>query len=234
MFELNHGIIVACDIKTIEELKNLVQATCSVRGVVGYKIGFILGLGYGLKNVVSTIKEITDTPIIYDHQKAGTDIPAMGTEFAAAMKRAGIDSAIIFPQAGPKTEEAFITALKQEDIEPMVHGEMTSQFLQSEGGFILDSAPEQIYEIAARLGVEHFIAPGNKPGSTRKYVNILSQFVKPKICIPGIGRQGGDIKTAFAACNGCPAYAIIGSAIYNATDITAAAKQFCEEAMRFE
>lgn len=234
MFKTNHGVIVACDVKTLEELEKLVRATSSVRGVVGYKIGFILGLGYGLKNVVSAIKEITSMPIIYDHQKAGTDIPAMGIEFAAAMKRAGVDSAIIFPQAGPKTEEAFITALKQEGVIPMVHGEMTSQFLQKDGGFVSDDSPGKIYEIAARLGVEYFIAPGNKPDSTKRYMAIMSRFVKPKICMPGIGRQGGGIATAFAACGENPAYAIIGMAIYSADDVTAAAKKFCEEAMKFE
>lgn len=233
MFKLSHGVIVACDVQTLEELRQLVEATSSVNGIVGYKIGFMLGLGWGLRNVADSIRDISDLPIIYDHQKAGTDIPQMGAAFAETMKQAGVNAAILFPQAGPHTEEAFIAALKKENIIPMVHGEMTSQFLQKDGGFVADSAPEQIYEIAARLGVEYFIAPGNKPDSTRKYVNIISRFVKPKICMPGIGRQGGDISNAFASCNGFPAYAIIGSAIYGAADMSAAAKQFCGEAMKF-
>ena len=66
MFETDHGIIVACDVKTLEELKNLVEATAPVNGIVGYKIGFILGLNYGLRNVVEAIKENAHTGLIGD------------------------------------------------------------------------------------------------------------------------------------------------------------------------
>lgn len=233
LFEKSHGVIVACDVRSIEELKNLVISTADINGIVGYKLGFILGLRYGLPDVVSLLKDNSDLPVIYDHQKAGTDIPQMGEDFAVVMKMSGIDSAIIFPQAGPETEEAFIAALKKENIVPMVHGEMTSKFLQMEGGFVADNAPERIYELAAHLGVEYFVAPGNKPASIKKYAELLS-VVNPKFCMPGIGRQGGDIKTAFEACGGFDAYAIIGSAIIKSGNIRNAAKKICEEAMKFE
>jgi orotidine-5'-phosphate decarboxylase len=52
-------------------------------------------------------------------------------------------------------------------------------------------------------------------------------------CMPGIGRQGGDIKSVFEATEGIPAYGIIGSAIYKAPNIRAAAKRFCDEALEF-
>ena len=95
MFETDYGVIVACDVKTLETLKSLVESTAQVRGIVGYKVGFILGLSYSLAEVVETIKDITDLPVIYDHQKASTDIPEMGIEFATVMKNSGIDSGIV-------------------------------------------------------------------------------------------------------------------------------------------
>jgi len=235
LFNTNHGVIVSCEVKTIEELKKLVAATCSVEGVVGYKHGFMLGLGFGLKTVVDVMRDITDLPVIYDHQKAGTDIPAMGMEFAAAMKRAGVDSAIIFPQAGPKTQEAFVKALLQQGVVPMVGGDMTHDgYLESEGGYIAAGAPEKMYENGAKAGTEFFIVPGTKPAAIRKYAALLGGLTKPKFCMPGIGRQGGDIRTAFESCQGNPAYAIIGTAIHSAADMTTAAKKFCSEAMKFE
>ncbi len=234
MFELKHGVIVSCDVKTIDELRNLAKETCSVKGVVGYKIGFILGLNFSLRDVVLEIKDATDLPVIYDHQKAGTDIPQMGSEFAAVMKQAGVDSAIIFPHAGPKTQEAFVKALIEQGIVPMVGGEMSHEgYLAKDGGYIADDSPEKMYVNGADAGAKFFIVPGNKPESIKKYSGPLSRF-NPNFCMPGIGRQGGDIEAAFRACSGFPAYAIIGASIYNAASINEAAKKFCVEAMKFE
>jgi len=233
MFETDYGVIVACDVKTLDELKNLVDVTAPVRGIVGYKVGFILGLNYGLANVVEAIKNVTDLPVIYDHQKASTDIPEMGPEFAAVMKNAGVNSAIIFPQSGPATEESFIKSLISLGIVPMVGGEMTHQkYLEKDGGYIKDTAPEKMYENGAKAGAEFFIVPGNKTDAIKKYAKLLSSITSPKFCFPGIGRQGGDIEAAFNACN-CSSYAIIGSSIYKAPDPKSAAQQFCKVALSF-
>ena len=232
MFSLPYGIIIACDVKTPKELKFLVESTAGIEGIVGYKIGFMLGLLHSLPAAVETVKEMTDLPVVYDYQKAGSDIPQMGEEFAAVMKASNVDSAIIFPQAGPKTEEAFVMALQKEGIIPMVGGEMTHpQFLAKDGGYILDDAPERIYELAAKLGVEHFVVPGNKPDKIRKYLGMLPE--NSKICMRGIGRQGGEIEAAFNACNGYNAYAIIGSAIYKSPNPADAAKSFSAVVKRF-
>src|SRR3989338_8415769 len=127
MFRVPYGIIIACDVKSLKQLEILVESTSDIEGIVGYKIGFMLGLLHGLPHVVELVKEQADLPVIYDYQKAGSDIPEMGTEFAAVMREAEVDSAIVFPQAGPKTEEAFITALQEQGIVPMVGGEMTHE-----------------------------------------------------------------------------------------------------------
>lgn len=232
LFDISHGVIIACDVKTLEELRKLVEATSDIRGIAGYKPGFMLGLNYGLPAVVEAIREYSELPVIYDHQKAGTDIPESGIEFAAVMKSAGINSAIIFPQAGPATQLAFITALINAGVVPMVGGEMThKQYLKKDGGYIDDDSPEKMYENGAKAGAEFFIAPGNKPDSIKKYDEMLREF-NHAFCMPGIGRQGGDIENAFNACE-CSAYAIIGTAIYKAPDIRAAAKRLCEAAVRF-
>ena len=232
MFILDHGVIVACDVKTLDELRQLVEATSGVRGIVGYKIGFILGLSYGLKNVVSLIREKSELPIIYDHQKASTDIPEMGSDFASVMKASGVDSAIIFPQSGPATQESFIKALLAEGVVPMVGGEMTHKaYLAKDGGYIKDDSPEKMYTNGAKAGAEFFIVPGNKTDAIKRYSELLSK-TKPRFCFPGIGRQGGDIEAAFEAC-GTSAYAIIGSLIYKAPDMKKAAEEFCKIALKF-
>jgi len=234
MFEREHGIIIACDVENIEKLKELVEKTYGIDGIVGYKIGANLALKYGLKNIMQQID--FQLPVIYDHQKAGTDIPYIAEKFAEACKSANIKSVIIFPQAGPKSEEAFIDAIFAHKMVPMVGGEMTHPaYLAEDGGFLLDDAPARIYEIAAKKGVEYFILPGNKEEAMKKYHLFLTGLInEPKYCMPGIGRQGGKVKKAFTILRGYAAYAIIGSAIYGSEDITKAAKKFAKEAMEFE
>ncbi len=235
LFHLTQGVIPACDVTTIEEFQTLIGRTCSIDGIVGYKVGCTLALRYGLPKLTETAAEQTDLPVIYDHQKAGTDIPAMGAKFAEVCAKAGVKVVIIFPMAGPATEKAFIEAAFKNGLVPWVGGEMTHEkYLQREGGFIDADAPKAIYKIAAECGVEYFVAPGNKPDIVCEYNSFLSKIVnEPKFCMPGIGSQGGAISKAFEAVKGKEAYAIIGSAIYKSRDIEGAARRFCKEAMAF-
>ncbi len=236
LFERDYGIIPACDVETLDELAKLVGATSTVNGIVGYKVGAILGLTYGLANVVGAIKEQSNLPILYDHQKAGTDIPQLAEEFTRVWQEAGVAAAIVFPQAGPETEEALLRAIIGQGMIAIVGGEMTHpRYLSKDGGYLSDDAPARMYKVAADIGVTHFVVPGNRPGAVEKYAKLIGGAIQtPRFLLPGIGRQGGDIETAFAATLGHPAYAIIGSGIYKAADVTQAAGAFCQIALHFE
>jgi len=229
LFKLQRGVIPACDFREIDKFESLVRSTFDIKGIVGYKIGFSLGLKYGLAKIVNVSEKYTDTPIIYDHQKGGTDIPEMGKIFANTCAEAGVRGVIIFPQSGPMTEESFINSLNDEKLVPIVGGEMTHpKFLEKDGGFIRDSAPKDIYQIAAKMGVDHFVMPGNNLNSIIKYHKLISEMVKnPKYCMPGIGRQGGKISSALELLGNHQAYAIIGSAIYDQENVHKAAEEFC-------
>jgi orotidine-5'-phosphate decarboxylase len=72
-----YGIIPACDVTDLEELINLVKETCSLEFIQAYKIGVKMLALEGAKRVVQEIRRLTDLPIIYDHQKYGTDIPEL-------------------------------------------------------------------------------------------------------------------------------------------------------------
>ncbi len=236
LFEKEHGIIVACDVVSIEDFRELVSKTYHIEGIVGYKVGATLGLSYGLKTLTDIVKEYCTLPMIYDHQKAGTDIPQMGEKFAEVCSNGGMRSVIIFPQAGPETEKAFIKAIFDKKMVPMVGGEMTHPaYLEKEGGFIKNDSPERMYSIGAESGAEYFILPGNRYDAIRKYNEFLSGILpSPKYCMPGIGSQGGKIEKVFSILKGRAAYAIVGSAIYKSDDMEKAAKEFCGEALKFE
>ena len=226
LIKYDRSIIPACDVKNLEELKKLIKQTHDIKKIGGYKIGFVLGLIYGLPTVVKTIREFTDLPIIYDHQKAGTDIPDTGGKFAEVCKDAGIDAVIIFPQSGPVTEEAWIKDCQYKGLTVIIGGEMTHpKFKKSEGGFIDDSVLDEIYLIAAKLGVNNFVVPGNKPDRIKHYRSLLEKKVKDlTFFAPGFVSQGGEITEA-AKVAGKSWHAIVGRAIYDAKDIRKAAEK---------
>ena len=224
IIKLNKSIIPSCDVSDLTRLKNLVKETCSVDGIGAYKIGLELCIPYGICQVIDTIRKQTDLPIIYDHQKAATDIPELGEKFAKAVK--GVDAVILFPLTGPETEKAWINACKKAKLGVIVGGEMTHKaFLESEGGFISEKESLKIYEIAAKEKINDYVVPGNKPEKIKLYKAFLeARGIKPVFYSPGLIAQGGNI-TESAQAAGESWHAIIGRALYNAKDIHKAAKE---------
>jgi orotidine-5'-phosphate decarboxylase len=217
IIKLKKSIIPSCDVDSLEKLKRLVSETCDVSGVGAYKVGFELVIPFGSDEVVKTIRNLTNLPIIYDHQKAGTDIPDTGYRFMEACRL--FDAVIIFPQAGPVTERAWIGASQKEKMGLIVGGEMTHKgYLRSDGGYLEDSAPKKIYAIAAELGITDFVIPGNKPEKALQYAKLINAKVKNAVFYsPGLITQGGNIGEL--ARNLDSWHAIVGRAIYEAGNI---------------
>ena len=218
LFKKDFGIILACDIKASGTLKDLVRETADLDFIQGYKIGIINIFSIGLHETIEIIKKYSSLPIIYDHQKFGTDIPEVcGGKVLKKIKDAGMDGLVIFPQAGIETLRSTVNGCYSVGLVPMVGGEMTHKgYLVKEGGYIGDNAPNRIYIDAASCGVDYFIIPGTKIDQMKNYKTILEERVKsPKFLFPGIGSgQGGDIKKAFGAVKPHNSYAIIGRGIY--------------------
>ncbi|MBI3035692.1 orotidine 5'-phosphate decarboxylase [Candidatus Woesearchaeota archaeon] len=223
IIKLKKSIIPSCDVGSLEKLSRLIKSTCSVEGVGAYKIGFELVIPFGMEKVVKAIRKHTKLPVIYDHQKAGTDIPEMGEKFMKACKLA--DAVILFPQAGPETEVAWIKAAQQAKVNVIIGGEMTHQaYLKEAGGFIDDNAPKRMYEIAASMGVNDFVIPGNKPDKAMEYVKIIKNKIKnPVFYSPGLITQGGSISDLAKKLDSW--HAIVGRAIYGARDMRKAAEK---------
>src|SRR3989339_1052912 len=227
IIKLKKSIIPSCDVESLEKLDKLVKATCNVQGVGAYKIGFELVIPFGMEKVVKTIRKYTKLPVIYDHQKAGTDIPEIGEKFMKACKLA--DAVILFPQAGPETEAAWIKAAQNAKMKVIIGGEMTHQaYLKEAGGFIDDNAPARIYGIAASMGVTDFVIPGNKPEKAMEYVNLIKRKIKnPVFYSPGLITQGGRISDLAKRLDSW--HAIVGRAIYEAKDMKKSAGELVKE-----
>jgi len=224
--KLKKSIIPACDVDSLDGLKKIVKATCEVKGIGAYKVGFELAIPFGLKKVVDEIRKLTKLPIIYDHQKAGTDIPEKGESFMKACKDSGVDYVILFPQAGPVTEEAWINAAKKFELQIIVGGEMTHPgYLETENGFLKSNTPRRIYQIAASQGVTDYVVPGNKPDKIKEYREFLeTKGIKPIFYSPGLIAQGGSLSEGAKAA-GENWHAIIGRALINAQDIKIKAEE---------
>lgn len=209
-------VIPALDVTDLKQLKNLIKSIAELDFVYGYKIGFSLGLSLGLPRVVKEIKSISDKPVIYDHQKAATDIPDTGKLFAKVMKQSGVDEVILFPQAGPATLEGWVKSVQDQKLKVIVGGIMTHpRFVVSEGGFIRDEAVVEMYRKSYKMGVKDFVVPLTKPDETK---NLYKDAKLNENCIfysPGFGKQGGDaLKFGFIKTH----YLIIGRSLLQAKD----------------
>lgn len=228
LIELPRSVIPACDVSDLETFQKLVRETFGVPGIGAYKVGLELSIPYGLVEVVKRAREYTKLPIIYDHQKAGNDIPELGPKFGGAVRKAGAEGVILFPFSSPETEIEWIRMCHGEGLTVLVGGHMThKKFLESEGGFIADSAPARIYTLAAENGVHDFVVPGNKVEFVNRYHQLLEGILGKgnfTLYAPGFIAQGGDI-TETGQVAGDNWHAIVGSAIYKAEDMQAAAHQ---------
>lgn len=227
------SIVVACDLTSTSDLERVVVNTCDLDGIGGYKIGFALALKYSIPAVMDAVRRYTAKPVMYDHQKGGTDVPHTGALFSDVLAEAGVDYAILFPFAGPSTESAWIEALTKKGIVPVIGAIMTiPDFLREGGGYIDGRSAARIFEMAASLGVRDFVLPGNKPNIASEYKRQIDRLVSsPTYYLPGLGAQGGDIRSC-AKVMGANWHAIVGRSIYDAKDIRGAALSLTEELLK--
>lgn len=221
------GIMPSLDCTDTDYALDLVEAVASLPAVCGFKVGFGLGLACGLPEVVEALRSATDKPIVYDHQKAGTDIPDTGALFAAVMAASGVDAAILFPQAGPETLRAWVRELQEARVRPIVGGLMTHQgYLQSEGGWLSMDAVCAIYGTALELGVQEFVVPLTRPDEMRQ---VLSSVKFPDDALfysPGFGAQKGAVEAAGGLLRHV---VIVGRSFMQAPDPAAYVRQMAKE-----
>jgi orotate phosphoribosyltransferase len=222
--ERDKGIIPACDV-SLNKFEELVRVTADIDSVVAYKIPAISGRK-GWETWISIARKYTQKPLIYDHQKASTDIPDTGKDFMAEVKAAGFDAVILFPESGPSTQWEWVHSAFEQDLEVLAGGEMTHPRLKaSEGGYINDDALIRMYILAAKAGVNNFVVPGNKPDRIELYKSEIEKAVPgimPAFYSPGLVAQSGKISEATKVA-GNRWYGIVGRGIYAAPDMREAA-----------
>lgn len=226
VIELERSIIPACDVRDIDSFRAIAEAAKDCPGVGALKIGFFQVYRYGLPYITKLMKDIgCDKPIIVDMQKAGTDIPDFGVEFAEIMRESGVPAAILFPLSGCETQREWTKALQDVGVIPIIGGHMTHKgYLVSDGGYIADDAPERIYRLAIEQGVTNFVLPGNQVEVVAKYTKLFTEELGAgnfDEYSPGFIKQGGALSEV-AQVAGDRFHGIIGRAIIGAADKAAA------------
>ena len=230
-----HGIVPACDVDDLDAVARLVEAVDPTEGVVGYKLGGLLTLRYGLRAVVDAFRKITAKILFYDHQKAGLDIPSMASEYVEACHDAGVDALILFPLGGPAALDAFVGATLRRGLLPVVGGALPlPDYLVRGGGYVAGDALARIVARAGALGARDFIVPATDLAALERVRKKFTTSPGTRLFMPGIGPLGGDITRAFAAAAGMSAFAIVGRAIYAAADPGEAARRLAAEALAEE
>ena len=229
------GIVPALDVEDTDRACRIVERTTNVDGVVAYKLGLTCTLSAGLAKAVAALRSVTDLPIIYDHQKAGADLPDMAAKFARTCKAAGVDALILFPLSGPTGVRQFVGQAIDNGLLPIVGGDLPlPDYNVRGGGFVSGSALAKIFELSVSLGARHFVVPAT---NTRKLARVARQLAqhtdKPALFLPGIGALGGSIGKAFQMASQCECYAVVGRALYEAPDPAEAAARLGAEALRF-
>ncbi len=228
----DRSVIVAADVEP-EKFEGLVRDVGKVEGLSGYKIGFEVGYGLTIAKAVATVKEANpDSVAIFDHQKAGNDIPDTGMNFGRTMKRGGVDAAILFPFTGPATQERWTKELQDQGIGVLTGSEMTHpKIRRSEGGYIADDAFAEMFELAVALGVRDFVVPGNKPDKVADYRGFFEERLGSEnftLYAPGFVAQGGEISEAGIAA-GYNWHAIVGRGIIAASNVHIAAVEHTQQ-----
>jgi len=218
------GIIPALDI-SVGEAGELIQKLGEVEDyIAAYKISSLHAFEFGLKGTVAELRKFTEKPIIYDHQKAATDIPSIVEKQAKAAAEYGVNAFIGVPLgAGSKTLEAFVGACKESGLLPIILLEMTQEGATD---YLKDATPRLVFDKANELGVTHFVCPGNKYDKIAEYKGWIGEG---SIMSPGIKAQGGKCEEAVKAGTDYP---IVGRGVYQAEDPVAAVKELYEQAKR--
>jgi orotidine-5'-phosphate decarboxylase len=228
------GIMPALDVNSLDHMARVIEATRDVEGIVGYKLGLSTVLRTGLAAAMRMVRELTDHPIVYDHQKIGPDMPDMAGKFYDICREAGVDGVIIFPVAGPTAVREFAGQAIKNGIVPIVGGQIpVNDYSVSGGGFMVDDALERIIDLAAAVGTTNFVLPANNPETIRSRCGQMAASVKdPIVFLTGIGPLGGKIEEAFSAASEIPhRLAIVGRLITAAENPKEAARRCFDSIM---
>jgi hypothetical protein len=203
-------ILTTDGITTLRGLERYVRRTRATEGLAGYEVGAPLVMRYGLNQVATSARMFfTDAQLVYDHGSGATSVPGWAEEFASALSDTGYDAAILCPMAGQPVALAYIDALRDLGITPVVEcvmaygveGDLEEHpdgWIQHDGGIILDGSPHVLFDRSFEAGVRDFRVPTARPAIAadlmRYVVDGYTDWERAELTlwVPGRMRAAGD------------------------------------------
>lgn len=232
LFEQKNGVIIDLGYLQDKFLIDAIDATNSIPFVVGYKIGALPVLEAGLKDTLRSIRKISSKPLLYDHQKLGSDLPDIYKgRILDLIKSYGADGVFLFPLGGKEVLEAIINKCIEIELIPVVCGDLSYKgFFAEEGGYIDIDVQQRIYLDAASYGVSHFMMSCNRVDRIKIYCHQLGGIIgQLKLIFTGINS---------ADCNNLPdscsqlkhnkAFALFDDSFSNTDEYVSALNTFWE------
>lgn len=219
------AISIACNVPA-DGIAYIVEQTHDIPGVDSYVIGGSRTTVVNLPRIVESIKNLDESKkVIYDHQKAGTCDPDVGMGFAADIKRAEVDSVVLFPLGDPGAQKQWIQAVSEAGLEVIVGPDVNIQ--RPLGNLALS----QVLHQAANLGVRNFWLRYDSRRRVMLHTDLLKHFVPNaefSLLVTRILDDDGKCKSA-DVFNGYNTKFVIGRAICLSGDVRESAKKLTKQ-----
>ncbi len=179
LFSLKNGILISIKSTRLSTLERIINACRDLPYVAGFKVNSEITLINGLNDVISTAKKQTEKPLIFDHQKFGSDTPeTYSGSLLDTIKASGVDGLVVFPLSGRIVLETIIDKCLKIDLLPIVSGDLSyTGYFNDEGGYIYSDTQQRIYLEAASIGVSHFMMSCNRLDRIKIYCHELGSIV---------------------------------------------------------
>ncbi len=188
-FEQEKKLFVALDVPE-SGLRSLIVNTTSA-GAGGYFIPGTRALDLGLSYIADNIRIVNGAvPLIYDHQTAGSDISENAKKFMSSVQSSGINKVVIYPSTDLEGAQTWIESGVDHQLDVIVGKELTSETPPT------DERYDDIYRLAAKLGIREFMLPGNKPDRIKHYRQVIEEVLSKEpytIYAAGFGNRRGTI-----------------------------------------
>lgn len=193
IFTPKNGILIDLNYPEKSKVAEAISSTKDLDFVVGYRVGPIPVLKNGLDKIADILRDRADKPVIYDHQKFGSDVPDICSgKILDYIKESGFDAIVILPLSGKEVLESIITKCTKINLLPIVCGDLPYHgYFLAEGGYITTDIQQRIYLGAASLGVSHLMMSCNRMDKIKIYCHQLDAIVgQLKIFITAISSPG--------------------------------------------
>jgi orotidine-5'-phosphate decarboxylase len=176
------------------------------------KIGYPLVLSAGLGIARDLLK--FKLPLIADFKVA--DIPNTNQLIAEQVFSAGFSAIICHAFTGRDAVQVCVDSAHHHDGECFVVAEMSHPGATE---FFHGGVAERLAQVALACRADGIIVPATRPERVKKLRSIIGAR---KIYAPGVGTQGGDLRTIVGIVDGI----IVGRAIYEADNPASAVKEY--------